>query len=153
MNFSAYQWAAVVILDILLRSIFVVVTSFHIVLIPLALFVSLIHLALLSFTSFLAIPFERPPRMTPAVTLLVANILFCMTFILFWVWLIKGGGLQTACAGLVPTCSWIDGKITWYGVQEVAGLTLIQVVINIAPVLAVCGVGSICRKRAVSEPT
>jgi hypothetical protein len=152
MNFSARQWVAVVVLDILLRSIFFAVTSFHIVLVPLALFVSLIHLALLSLTSFLAIPFERPPRITPAVTLVVTNIVFCVTIILLWVWFIKSGRV-TACTGVAPTCSWIDGQITWYGVQEMARMALIQVVINMAPVLAVCGVGSICRKRAVSEPT
>ena len=150
MNFSAYQWFAVVILDILLRSAFFFVTSLSILSIPIALVLSLMHLTLLILTSYSVIPFERSARITAVTTLLVTNVLFCVAFIFLWVWSIRSGR-QTACTGVNHTCDWIDGKITWCGVQTMTVIALIQVVINMVPVLAACGFGLICRRRVASN--
>jgi hypothetical protein len=152
MNFSPYQWVAIIILDVSVRVLYFVAFSVIILSIPMAMFFSIpmalylsfLHLTLLILISRYMTTFELPARAAAVVTIPIVNIIFCGGYILTWIYRIKSGH-QTFCFNY--KCEWINGEITWFGVQKIALSTLIQLAINLAPVLATWASSSLCRKK------
>ena len=103
MNFNSAEWIAAATFDLFLRVTCSVLASFHILLIPLAFKISLIHLALLGSTSVLLRAFVRKPISSGLAAVLITNIVFAFIFISTWILLIKEGS-QTVCYGVEPKC-------------------------------------------------
>jgi len=138
-NFSLFQWFIISFLDMGLRAAYSVLINFHPLLIPLALKISLVHLALLIPIATYLRTFELRARTAVSITLIATNILFVGVFICGWIYSIKSGR-QTGCSGSFYNeyrCFWVDGSITSSGVRVMAFHTLAQVVINFLPSLIV----------------
>ena len=150
MNISAYQWLVIITLDIVIRAGYFFVTSLHVLYIPIALVLSMMHLTLLILIYYSVAPFEWPARTAAAATILWTNTLFLLAFVFIWLYFIQAGR-QTVCVGHDRTCYWINGVITGFGAQTIALSALIQVVINLTPVLAICALSTYRRNRAMQR--
>lgn len=150
MNISAYQWLVIITLDIVIRAGYFFVTSLHVLYIPIALVLSMMHLTLLILIYYSVAPFEWPARTAAAATILWTNTLFLLAFVFIWLYFIQAGR-QTVCVGHDRTCYWINGVITGFGAQTIALSALIQVVINLTPVLAICALSTYRRSRAMQR--
>jgi hypothetical protein len=139
MHLSALQWLIIVLLDVATRAGYMFITSFNIINVIFALLVSALHLTLLILVNYIVMPFQLAARAAVAVTLAVTNLLFAVTFVLFWI-VPSSRGRVTACVN--NECSWIDGSVTWIGVQHISGALVAQLAINLVPVLAVFVLGS-----------
>jgi hypothetical protein len=147
MNISAYQWFVIITLDIAIRAGYFFVTSLNVLSIPIALVLSMMHLTLLILIYYSVASFEWPARTAAAVTILLTNTLFLLAFVFIWLNFIQSGR-QTVCVGYDRRCYWVDGVITGFGAQRIAFRALIQLVINLTPVLAVCALSTYRRRGA-----
>ena len=134
MYFSGYQWLAVLVLDLVVRTLYLAIAAgspfFVIIAVPL----SIIHwILLLVISSFLTVHHVRTRYSVPIV-LFVANALFCSGFAAFLAGSVKNGRM-TSCAVGSDRCDWINGTITDLGIQTIALYTGTQIVVNLIPVL------------------
>ena len=145
MPFSAYNWAAVIVLDVLLRAASVVIPILMLFVIPWSVF----HLAILiSFSAYVR-TFELRPRTAILLTLGATNVLFAVAWVvssLFSSWRSR----YTFCYTDTDTCNWVNGVITWPGVQSFAIGTLIQIGINLLPVVIVFAFSRRAREHAMA---
>jgi hypothetical protein len=126
MNFSAVQWVSLVGLDIFARSAYAFAISFNIVLIPVVLFLSILHFFILGLVSAFATPLPLPARRV--VTVAVTNVLFATAMAGLWITLDRSSHL-TVCTNNI--CDWIDGTITPSGIWLVSKETGIQILTNL----------------------
>jgi hypothetical protein len=135
---SGTQWFFLVFLDFFIRagSLLVLIPFFPLIFIPL--FLSAMHLTILFFVFFVHFwltPPEKPIRAATAVIAFVTNVIFVGAFVFIWVSFIKSGR-QTSC-GSGNDCEWINGAITSSGVRTIAITAVIQIVINVIPLMIV----------------
>jgi hypothetical protein len=145
MPFSACNWAVVIVLDVLLRAASVVIPIFMLFVIPW----SFIHLAILISLSAYIRTFQFRPRSAVLVTLGATNVLFAIAWVawsLFFSWRAR----YTFCFTDTDRCTWVNGIITWPGVQALAVNTLVQIGINLLPVLIVFAFSRRARKHAMA---
>lgn len=110
----------------------------------------MMHLTLLILIYYSAASLEWPERTAAAVTILLTNTLFLLAFVFIWLNFIQSGR-QTVCVGYDRRCYWVDGVITGFGAQRIAFSALIQLVINLTPVLAVYIISTRHRRRLMQR--
>jgi hypothetical protein len=144
MNFSAIQWFALVGLDLFLRAAYFVAVTFNILLIPVALFLSILHFVVLGLAQLLAARL-KPQIRRPAVAIAVANVLFAAAMALLWIVLIRDGSVTGCMNG---KCDWVNGVITPDGVRTILSQTVIQIILNLVPVaIAICIIAVVDPKK------
>lgn len=136
MKFYASQWGKLIILDFLIRAVLFVAFSFNILLIPIAIFISIIHLTIFATLEAVVQLFDSKNRFIPYALAMVSNIIFAVVFIYIWISFIRSGR-QTVCVSYLIDCDWIDGVILWRGVMTILGITTLQIVVNITPIALV----------------
>jgi hypothetical protein len=147
-NLFPSQWSIIVLGDLLIRSGTFFGRSLNVLTIPIALFLSAIHLGLLISVALFVNTFALKARRAIGVTLAATNIMFCFIFISVWLLFIKSGR-QTSC--VANECSWIDGSITAIGVKTILFETAVQVVINVVPYLFVSALALRRRNPAAKQ--
>jgi hypothetical protein len=145
MNFSPYQWFTLIMLDLLMRASYFFLTSFNVLTLPIALFLSVTHLVVLILVGYAVLDFEFTARTAAAVTISTTNLIFCVVVISIWLAFVSSGR-QTLCEGFEYKCYWIKGSVTWLGVRYIALQVLVQVLISILSVCLVCASSATCRK-------
>jgi hypothetical protein len=136
MDFSASQWAKLVILDFLIRAALFVAFSFNILLIPISIFISIIHLTIFATLESVISLFEMKKRFIPYAIATASNIIFIAAFIYIWILFIKSGH-QTNCVSYPNDCDWVDGILRWRGIMTIIGITAVQIVANVIPIALV----------------
>jgi hypothetical protein len=131
---SLSQWSTIALLDLLLRSGVFFFRSLNVLTIPIAIFLSALHLLLLISVFLFVNTFDIAIRRKIVVALAATNTLFFMIVVSIWVSFIKSGR-QSACVD--QKCSWVDGTITAFGMQTIAFESLVQFAVNIAVFLLV----------------
>jgi len=131
MNYSAIQWFVLVGLDLIFRVTYVVAFSFNILLIPIALFLSILHFIVLGLAQLLTMRL-KPQTRKPAVVIAGANVLFAATMAVLWIAFIREGSV-TGCAN--GKCDWVDGVITPDGMRTILLQIVFQVILNLLPVV------------------
>ena len=130
MPFAAWNWVAVIILDVLLRAASVIFPLFMLLVLPW----SILHLGMLMSISAYVRTFDLEPRTAMLRTLRWTNGLFAVIYVAAQVHF-NWRGRVTSCA--YDTCSWVNGAVTWPGVGTLAAQTLVQIGINLLPVAMV----------------
>jgi hypothetical protein len=134
MLFSGMRWLYTLILDVLLRSGF----GLAVKLVPFYAFyvlpLSLIHVASLAVARVIAKDGAATRFREILMTLLIGNALFATITTLPYVMFAKSRHF-TAC--MDTECSWVNGAITWRGVQSIVSFEAIQIAINVAVVMIV----------------
>jgi hypothetical protein len=144
-----YQWLVIVLFDLLLRILFFF-AGMHILGIPFALVISAMHLVVLFLVTEVVRTLEARAKILTIASLLIANALFTTAFILSWIYFITTGH-QTSCTGVEHRCDWIAGKITWFGVQTMMNHVVIQLIINLVPILLAYLIRSANDRRAARQ--
>jgi len=136
MKFSRIQWLAIIVLDALLKAAFFFFFSLSILAIPLALFLTALHLAMFVIARA-CWRFAIPARRANAIAVLSAtNVLFVIVSTLFWVSSIRNRQM-TECFGVERACHWIEGAVTPIGRRVIAMNMFTYVVLNIIPFVLV----------------
>jgi hypothetical protein len=135
MYFSGSQWLGAIILDVLFRVLFSIATG-SLLFMPFAPAFSVIHYGFLGAASAFTTSHNIRPRYSIPLTILTANILF---FVIFVGFLVSGtkAGRATRCLVESDQCYWINGKITELGMWALAQDGIIQIAINLIPLLIV----------------
>jgi hypothetical protein len=144
MNFSVCQWLSIVILDLFIRSVLLVVVSLNILIVPIALILSIIYLWILGFVGACTKTLNLRPQTSMIVTCAVSNILF-LALENFTSIAIGRTVHLTQCYNY--ECRWVDGSITWLGIQGLAIDSFAALVANIIPVLLVYLHSVHCREK------
>jgi hypothetical protein len=121
-------------LDLLIRASYFFLTSLNVLLIPIALFLSVLHLVALILISYSVLDFDLRACTAAAVTVSTTNTVFCGVVIFLWLADIRSGS-QTVCVQY--ECYWINGSVTWLGARQIGLQVLAQVVINVLSVFIV----------------
>lgn len=146
MKFSAIQWFVFIGLDLILRIAYVVGLSFNILLMPIALFLSILHCIVLGLAQLL-IERLRPEIRRRAVVVALANALFVGTTVLLWIALVRDGSV-TGCVN--NKCDWVGGAITPDGVQTIFLQTSFQVILNLVSTAIALKFSSLFRRATRS---
>jgi hypothetical protein len=136
MNFSGWQWIAVVTAEVLVRMAGFIVLFFPIgfLFFPLSLLHSALHFFLMFLTSGVVALFNLNRRAYFWLVILLTNVSFAASMTSFRVASVKAQH-ATFCAGVLQQkCSWIDGRITAAGIQSIAEIVAIQVAVNLVPI-------------------
>ena len=136
MNFSGAQWLAVIITEILARTVTFIVLYFPVgfLLFPLSLLHSALHFFLIFLTSSVVKLFNLNRRAYFWLVILLTNVFFAASMAFFQIAFAKSQQ-RTSCVGVLrQECSWIEGQITAAGIRNIATIDAIQVAINIFPI-------------------
>lgn len=136
MTFSGPQWLAVVALDLLIKAVYLLVSTLNILAPLIAVYLTILHLLMFLIARACLNLATLPRRFNIIATLLATNILFAGASVYLWISYAQSRRISD-CFGVEMQCQWIDGVITPLGRQTLLSTTCIYVLLNITTFLIV----------------
>jgi hypothetical protein len=137
-RFSVARWIWILSLDVSIKAaiawLISAITGFSFFfVVPFAVILSGLHLALLGIAGSSARLLNWPLASSRAISVLLANLFFALIIVLYQLSLISKGR-ATSCSGIEMSCSSVDGQLTSKGVLEIAAFVGLLAAINILPI-------------------
>jgi hypothetical protein len=145
MNLSLCQGLCIAALDVYLRIVLLVGLSLNVLMLPFALFFSALYLPILLTTNECVKRFNLRARTSAIATGAISNILY-LAVTNFTAIAFNKTLRVTSCYNY--NCRWVDGSITWLGVQGLALDSALAVFANAMPLLLVYVHAVHCREEA-----
>jgi hypothetical protein len=150
-RFSVARWVWIVSLDVSIKAalawLISAITGFNFSFVfSFALILSALHLAALGIVGSFVRLLDWPRTLSRAMSVLIANLLFALTIVLYHTSLISSGR-TTSCYGIELICSSVDGQFTSKGALEIAFVVSLLAAVNILPI----GL-TVLASRFVAEP-